>query len=506
MKIIKKITAMMLSIMMVLGMCSVVNAEGTTEKGTITINNAISGQTYKIYKILELESYAPNKDASGNDTGLYSYKPASTAWKTFFETDGAAYVNINENGYVTWKTDVTNDKAAELSQKALAYAGTNNISVTKESPAAEGSTSVEFTGLELGYYLVDSSAGALCGLTTTNPTVTIEEKNGKPTVDKKINLDGNANFNSLGEKNSVNIGDVVTFQTTINVHPGAKNYILHDVMDTNLQFIDLQEVVPVENNDEQRELDRNTYYNLINSPTDGCTFELKFTDKFYTEYADKITNNILTKIQVRYHAMVNEDAPINTAMKNTAWLTYGDNNTESNKSETETYTYGIPVYKYTMKDGAKSGLAGAKFSLYTDNNNAVGTIINFKKTENEYRYTKENVDTAGTTTTLQSPEDGNFNINGLKAGTYWLKETEAPKGYNKLAEPIKIIIEQDTDGAKIMKNVKGDTITKVEVENKSGSILPSTGGIGTTIFYIAGAFLVLISGVVLIAKKRTDSK
>ena len=170
---------------------------------------------------------------------------------------------------------------------------------------------------------------------------------------------------------------------------------------------------------------------------------------------------------------------------------------------TKTYTYEIPVFKYTMENKTKTGLAGAKFSLYTDNNNAVGSIINFKNNGNEYRYTE---DTEGTTTTLQSPTDGNFNIKGLKAGTYWLKETEAPKGYNTLAEPIKIVIEQNTDGTQIMKNVEGDDITKVEVENKSGSLLPSTGGIGTTIFYIAGAFLVLISGVVLIAKKRTDSK
>ena len=94
----------------------------------------------------------------------------------------------------------------------------------------------------------------------------------------------------------------------------------------------------------------------------------------------------------------------------------------------------------------------------------------------------------------------------MKAGTYWLKETEAPKGYNKLAAPIKIVIEQNTDGTKTIKNAKGEAIEKVEVENKSGSLLPSTGGIGTTIFYIAGALLVLAAGVVLIAKKRTDSK
>ena len=497
MKVIKKITAIMLSIMMVLGMCSVVGAAGE-RNGKITIEKAISGQTYKIYKMLDLESYDNTEDKS-----LYSYKPA-TGWDDFFKNgEGKNYVDINENGYVEWKASVDEDKAAELAQKALAYASTKSISATRSQEVAKGETTVTFDTLELGYYLVDSSAGALCGLTTTNNTVIIQEKNAAPTVDKKIKLDLDATYTNLGDQNSVNLGDTVIFQTTINVQPGAKNYILHDVMDKNLTFIDLQEVIPVENNVEKKELARNTYYSLVSSPTDTCTFELKFTEKFYQEYADKINDGTLTKIYVRYMAMVNENAPINTAMENKAWLTYGDNNTESNKPVTKTYTYEIPVFKYTMENKTKTGLAGAKFSLYTDNNNAVGSIINFKNNGNEYRYTEEAV---GTTTTLQSPTDGNFNIKGLKAGTYWLKETEAPKGYNTLAEPIKIIIEQNTDGTQIMKNVKGDVITKVEVENKSGSLLPSTGGIGTTIFYIAGAFLVLISGVVLIAKKRTDSK
>lgn len=94
MKVIKKITAIMLSVMMVLGMCSVVGAAGagTSEKGSIKINNAIVGQDYKIYKMLELESFDEDKK-------LYSYKPASEAWATFFNEGGAGaeYVNINEN-------------------------------------------------------------------------------------------------------------------------------------------------------------------------------------------------------------------------------------------------------------------------------------------------------------------------------------------------------------------------------------------------------------------------
>lgn len=174
MKLIKKIAAIMLSVMMVLGMASVVSAEeggatAATGTGKITITNAIAGQTYKIYKLLDLESYDKNK-------GLYSYKPAAE-WKKFFEVGGASnsYVEINENGYVTWKTGAN---AATLAQEALAYANntSTNISNNGSKSVTEGENYVTFDNLALGYYLVDSSVGALCGLTTTDNEVTIIEK------------------------------------------------------------------------------------------------------------------------------------------------------------------------------------------------------------------------------------------------------------------------------------------------------------------------------------------
>lgn len=514
MKVIKKIAAIMFALVMVISMganVSVAHAEEgaqTGTKGKITINDAVDGQIYTIYKMLDLESYDP-------ENGLYSYKPASEAWKTFFADGkpGHDYATINENGYITWtdksKVEETEDEkkvrlekeAAELAQKALAYAKDTNNHITATGEKKANGTTVKFSELDLGYYLVDSSLGTLCGLDTTNPTVTIKEKNDVPTVDKKIDISTQTN-EILVDKSSANLGEVVVFKTTINVQPGAYNYVLHDEMDSNLENPTLWTVA--DNGTDNYRYVSDQDFQFISNPTGGgCTFELKFLDNFYKNRAELINQKKVTTITIQYYATVKDSAPINTAMENKAWLTYGDNNTESNKPVTKTYTYGIHVFKYTKKNDVNTGLAGAKFSLYTDNNNAVGSIINFKNNGNEYRYTE---DTEGTTKTLQSPTDGNFYIKGLKAGTYWLKETEAPKGYNTLVEPIKIIIEQNTDGTQSMKNVKGDVITKVEVENKSGSILPSTGGMGTTIFYIAGAFLVLISGVVLIAKKRTDSK
>lgn len=135
-----------------------------------------------------------------------------------------------------------------------------------------------------------------------------------------------------------------------------------------------------------------------------------------------------------------------------------------------------------------------------------GEAVKLVQKENTQDYRRA-LKTESGITEVETTSTGEFNIQGLKPGTYWLEETAAPKGYNKLAKRIEVkIVEHGTlviDGKTTENN---SPINKVNVENKSGSILPSTGGMGTTIFYIAGAFLVLISGVVLIAKKRTDSK
>ena len=180
MKLIKKIAAIMLSVMMVLGMASVVSAEGTTTSGTstantgkITIDNAIVGQTYKIYKILELESFS-GKPSSGANTGNYAYKVA-TGWSDFIRTgEGNTYLEITD-GYVKWKGATDDASVAEFAKKALAYATSKNLTATKTEGPVTNKT-VEFTDLALGYYLVDSSAGALCSLNTTDTDVTIQEK------------------------------------------------------------------------------------------------------------------------------------------------------------------------------------------------------------------------------------------------------------------------------------------------------------------------------------------
>ena len=463
MKLIKKIAAMLFAFAMVFSMTGVVQADETTD-GSITINNAIEGQTYTIYKILDLESY------DGNN---YSYK-AESGWDAFITGAGKSYLKTNENGYVEFVG--TEADMPAFAKSALQFAKVNGLAKVA-SKTADATNTVTFGTLSLGYYLIDSSTGALCSLDTTRPTATVQEKNSVPTVDKTI-----IDSNNTTKKNSANIGDKVLFKTTIDVEKGAENYVLHDKMNAGLTFdssihsVQAKQPSPVYGTD---------CILQTKNLGDDCTFHLVFTQ----EYLNKLTDS--HEIDVVYGATVNENAKINQANTNQTWLTYGDNK-KSNVDETQTFSFGIPVFKYTGL--TKTGLADAQFKLYND-----------KACKDEVKLTKADdhtyrVDPKGNAT-MVSPIDGKFNVNGLKAGTYYLKEMAAPKGYNKLANPIKVTI--DNDG-----NITADdkTTTEVGVENKSGTLLPSTGGMGTTLIYLAGIVLVVLSGYVLISKRRASTK
>lgn len=472
MKLIKKIAAIMFAFMMVVSMSCNVKAAGT---GKITIDNAKNGETYTIYQVLTLESSDVGK-------GLYSYIPVNDAWKAYFKTEeGKKYMTVDDNGYVTTKYTETN--AQELAQALIKQAKT--INYNPQSITADKDGTIEFTGLALGYYVVDTTVGTLCGLNTANPEVTIEDKNKKPTVEKKI-VEGD----QLADKNSANIGDAVNFKTTITAQAGAKKYVLHDTMSGSLTFNN--DVVVTYNGNVLNDSDD---YTVTKPGADGCTFDVTFKDSFL----NKLGAN--DKIEVTYSATVNDNAVVKDPMTNKTHLTYGDKNTETNKPETTTKTFGIPVFKYT---NVNTPLAGAEFILSTDPN-CVDDTKNLKftkNTEGKYRYDK----TGSTTlTSLDKGRDkGRIDVEGLKAGTYYLKETKAPDGYNLLKKPVTITIDSEgkiyVDGSGEVNN--GD----VRVQNNSGTLLPNTGGVGTTMIYLIGGVLVLGSGVVLATKRRVKNK
>lgn len=461
MRKMKKLASLMLALVMVFSMAMTVTAaKGTnTDDGKITIDNAVKGQTYTIYEILKLESYDTDKNA-------YSYK-ATDDWVTFINREDikGTYVEVDAQGYVTWKTDASASKFAALA-KTYAKSLSSN-----QGQAEATSGTVEFTNLNLGYYLVDSTLGTVCSLDTTNPTVVIKEKNGKPTVDKKVQENSNKEW---GAKNDASIGDTVNYETTINAVDGdPTNYVLHDKMSEGLTFDPSSVKVTV--NGENAE----TGWTLKTEDlTDGCTFEISF--------ADVNPNDVIV---VTYSAVLNEKAVISTdANTNETWLNYGnDNDQETEKAHTDTYAYKFDLVK---TDSSDKVLAGAEFKLY-DAQTGGNEITLVKESEGVYR-----VDASGTATI----EAGQVTIKGLDSGTYWLEETKAPEGFNKLAERVKVEIK----GANLDATVTGNTWTAggVHVVNNTGTELPSTGGMGTTVFYVLGSILVIGAAVLLITRRR----
>lgn len=505
MKLIKKMLAIMFAFMMVVGMGTKVNAEEGAQpgtKGSITITNAKKGESYSIYKILNLDSYSyeandPETNDPGN--GNYSYSLAGDPWDNFIKDSG--YFTITDSKYVTLNSNVN---IADLAKDAIAYAKNpvNKVSATQSATLTQEGDQT-FKDLDLGYYLVDSTVGTLCGLDTTNSEVTIQEKNGTPTVGKQVKENST---NKFGNNNTAYIGQTVEFKTTITAQAGAQNYVLHDKMDAGLTF----------NNDIQITLNSSTVnndsYNILlksnstpeTKPLDDCTFEIDFSETFCNSL--KADDQII----VSYSATLNENAVIKgSGNTNETWLKYG-NGTDTAHSTTTTKTYEIPVFKYAKKDNGEKGLAGAKFTLYSDKDCKKPISLVEEADKNVYhRATTDESDNSTITkiTEITTDNTGIFRITGLDADTYYLTETEAPKGYNKLASPIKVEINDDgTLKIDDKDKIGGASITQVNVENKTGTLLPSTGGMGTTIIYMAGAILVIASGIVLVSKKRSKAK
>lgn len=474
MKRTKSILAVILALALVLVSGVVAFAAG---EGSITVKNAVNGKKYSIYRIFDIADHT--SDYSGI---LYT---VNSKWNDFF-TAGAAglnYVKKGANGYVSWKEGAD---AAAFAKDAYSFAESKGIAKDGEKTAT--GSEVKFENLDLGYYLLHSSLDSVCSLDTTNPNVTIKEKNSKPTLNKEVQENSTLAY---GKTNDANIGDTVNFRITVTANDGApKNYVIHDKMSDGLTF---KEITSVTINGTA--LTAGTDYTISTDCNDGCTFEIKFIKAI----------NPNDVIVVEYSATINDKAVVSgTGNPNESWLEYGDKHNVTKRSITRTYVWKFDVFKYTADGETEIGLGDAEFRLYKE---VGGTKYYAKAVTNKIAGWSENVNEAYT---FVSAADGTIEIVGLDEGTYYLEETEAPAGYNKLAAPVKVVITKEINNetnegtATITYSYNGGAASTgtVKVLNNMGQELPSTGGIGTTIFYIVGAVLVAAAGILLITKKR----
>ena len=480
-KAMKKLMAALLAVAMVCAMAIPAWAAGGTTAGTgsITIDKAVSGETYTIYKMFDLNSYDPT-------AGTYSYTVVS-AWEDFFK-DGAAgnsYITL-ENGHPTW---VKGAQAADFAKAALAYATEKNITATKKETAT--SNTVSFTGLDLGYYLVDTSLGALCGLDTTKPDATINEKNEVPDIDKKV-ADSEGNWVT---ENTAKIGDTVNYKVTITVQTANNRYVLHDTMSEGLTFN--KDSVKVTVGTEEV---ATTNYDVVTTGIGTETFNVKFKDEYIATLAAG------TKIEVTYSAVVNAKAKVDSDKNtNEAHLVYG-NKHETEKHETKTYLYEFDLIKFS--GSTKKLLGGAQFKLYDAETGG-----------NEIKLVKNEDDTYRVATATETPvayietvAGKTVKISGLDKKVYYLEETVPPAGYNGLTQRVKVDL--STGSKKVTAGYFNDgtydeslasSIGGVAVVNNAGTTLPGTGGIGTTIFYVIGGGLMAAAAILLITKKRMEN-
>lgn len=394
-KTFKKLFAALLAAALVLAMAVPAFAVTNATKGSITIDGTVSGETYTIYRMFKLDSY-------NAESNTYSYTVES-AWEGFFKTGaGGNYITLDGQNHPTWTAADENDSTtvAAFAKAALAWAADKKISGTKET--ATGGT-VTFSNLDLGYYLVDSSLGALCGLNTTNPDATIKEKNEKPEIKKEVQTSAG----DWGSENNAKIGDTVEYKVEIKVADGAQKYTVTDTMSKGLTFNNSS--LKVTANDAVT-----TDYTLT-STTNGFTLVLPET------YVSNLTKG--TTIIVTYNATLNKDAVIDgDGNANEVKLSYGNHqNTVPSKVTTKSYQFDL-----VKVDGTTNKLLdGAEFEL-ADGETKLSFV---KDTAGNYRVATTGDEGATTTITVKN---GKVNIYGLAGKTYTLTETKAPDGYNKL--------------------------------------------------------------------------
>jgi fimbrial isopeptide formation D2 family protein/LPXTG-motif cell wall-anchored protein len=449
MKKMRKIFALLMAMVMVLGMGTMVFAAGT---GSITITPPADVDdsvaiTYNVYKVF---------DADGNGTAI-SYKLVSG------KTTAPAGFTVDTAGNVTYSgTSTTGELTQDDIDAIAAY-------VTSDSPVATvtstGGAAAVASNLPNGYYYITTTTGTVVTIDSTNPNATVEDKNIVPGVDKKIT--GASSYDTDGKKALAQVGTEVTFTATITVGKGQIGYEFNDTMSSGLTYV----------------ADSLTVTGIpaagYTATASGQTIKVEFDD---TEIA-KLAQG--AEIVLTYKATITENALNDDPENNTATISYGNNSQyTSEPSTTQVYNAQFSVNK---KDGNGDPLADAGFVIA----NADGK---YYKLDNGIVTWVDSIDAADEH--VSDAQGAVAPFTGLANGTYTLIEKTVPAGYNKAADSTFTVAEHDYTADNLQQ--------EADVTNNSGTELPSTGGIGTTIFYIIGAILVIGAGVVLVTRRRMN--
>lgn len=510
MKSIKRIIALLLTAVMTMTMSVTAFAANPSCSLTVSVKSTdqdLKGQTINLYKLFDLST-----SKSGETTNyaytvnkVAGYKEAlNKALGASYTTDedyAKAVLSLGENNSVKVQKFANDFTAAALTNKLTATETSNKITDSK--------TSYEFTDLKSGYYLVYVTGGKEIQsslVTVDESTNTVNLKTEAPSITKKADSD------------TVSIGQVVKYTVAGSVPDttGYSEYVykINDTLSNGLDFVNDANGTAVNGNTVNVTV---AFKDETVSPagTTPTTASLSGANKRtmaldLSEWVRANQTNKGKEFTVTYYAKVNKDAVVTE--KNSATLEYGndpDNTTTTKPSEAQTPTYPLDIKKF--KTGSDEKLAGAKFRLYSSEVDA--------KANDESKAIKVSpvvagnyvVDPASTTTEFESVKsiEGkgyNLHVNGLAAGTYYLVETEAPAGYNKLTAPIKVIITKTRDTEwTISKDGTEETDKIIDVENSTGSMLPSTGGMGTIAFTVVAALLVLGVAVSFIRDRKREN-
>ena len=513
MKRMKKIMALMLAAIMMMAMSvTAFAAEGATGTHTLTVNvkttepaQNLKGQTINLYKLFDVTESGEGQNKN------YAYTVNETYKKTLATVLNIAETSKDED-FAAAVTKLGSDNATEVQNFANTFTtkdleGKLEATTTSGEITEENKTSYTFNNLAAGYYLVYVTGGKEIQsslVTVDADTTTVDLKTEAPSIDK------------TADKTTVNIGDVVTYTVTgvIPDTTGYDSYVykIHDELSKGLDFVNDTNGTACTDNKVAVKVAFTDGTDASTAPTEAAldSKNNKIMSLDLSAWVKANQTNKGKEFTVTYYAKVNKNAEVTN--NNKASLEYGNNpsdTTTTTPSEAKTNTYPLDINK--IKKGSEEKLAGAKFRLYSSEADA--------KANDESKAIKVSpvvagsyvVDPTSSTTEFESVNDitgagYNLRVKGLAEGTYYLVETQAPEGFNKLTDPIKVTITKDGDtNWTVKKNEKAEDDKIIDVENSTGSLLPSTGGRGAIAFAVIAALLVFGVAVSFIRDKRKEA-